>query len=116
MTSIENVKGGGGNVVITGSRAGNVLKGGAGADILYGFLGNDRLVGGKGNDVFKIKNEIGKDIISDYTPGEDKIKLLGGISKSDLTFRRVGGNTKIKDDDDLLAIIENTIAADITFI
>ena len=47
---------------------------------------------------------------------QDKLKLLGGISKSDLTFRRVGGNTKIKYDDDLLAIIENTIAADLNFI
>ncbi len=36
---------------------------------------------------------------------------------NDLTFSNVGGHTRIKDDEgDLLAIVQNTLAADITFV
>ena len=35
---------------------------------------------------------------------------------NDLSFRYAGGHTRIKYEDDLLAIVKDTIAADITFI
>ena len=47
---VENVTGGRGNDVLTGSAASNVLRGGAGADQLYGRDGNDVLRGGDGAD------------------------------------------------------------------
>ena len=93
------------------------LVGGDGIDRLTGGIGNDTLNGGLGNDIFQINTGIGRDVITDYTSGEDRIKLLGGITESDLTFSYVGGHTRINyDDDDLLAIVQNTIADDITFI
>ena len=134
LIGIENVNGGGGNDIITGNRSANKLNGGNGNDTLYGGLGNDRLVGGggidtltggigndilkggRGNDIFQINSGVGRDVISDYTSGDDRIKLLGGITENDLTFSYVGGHTRIKHDDDLLAIVQNTIADDITFI
>ena len=92
------------------------LVGGDGIDRLTGGVGNDTLIGGVGNDIFQINSGIGRDLITDYTSGEDRIKLLGGITESDLTFSRVGGHTRISDDGDVLAIVQNTVAADITFI
>ena len=144
LTGIENVNGGAGNDIITGNRSANTLNGGngndtlnggAGNDTLNGGLGNDRLVGGNGidrltggvgndtliggsgNDIFQINSGIGRDLIIDYEDDGDKIKLLGRLSKDDLNFNYVGGHTRIKDDEgDLLAIVQNTIAADLTFI
>ena len=59
LVSIENVVGGSGNDVLTGSGAANVVRGQGGndilsglggADTLYGEAGNDRLDGGEGAD------------------------------------------------------------------
>jgi hypothetical protein len=51
ITTVENVIGGSGNDIITGTTASNALKGGAGADRITGGLGNDALDGGLGIDV-----------------------------------------------------------------
>ena len=55
-------------------------------------------------------------MITDYTSGEDRIQLLGGLNASDLTFTYADGDTKIRYEKDLMAIVQNTIADDITFI
>ena len=90
--------------------------GGDGIDRLTGGVGNDTLMGGVGNDIFQINSGIGRDLIVDYEDGGDKIKLLGGLTEDDLTIREVGNHVKIKYEDDLLAIVQNTIADDLTFI
>ena len=92
------------------------LVGGDGIDTLTGGIGDDTLTGGVGNDIFQINIGAGRDVITDYGTGNDRIKLLGGLTSSDLTFSYVGGHTRINYDDDLLAIVQNTIAADINFI
>lgn len=51
ITHIENVTGGGGNDILFGDGASNVLSGGAGADILVGNGGDDTLLGGDGRDI-----------------------------------------------------------------
>ena len=125
MTGIENVNGGGGRDVITGNNSANTLNGGTGNDTLNGGLGNDRLVGGLGNDqltggagrdTFSINTGVGRDLITDYGTGNDRIQLLGGLTENDLTLSDVGGHTRISYDDDFLAIVQNTITANITFI
>ena len=115
LTGIENVNAGGGNDIVTGSKGRNVLNGEAGDDVLYGGLGNDTLTGGSGDDIFKIKKGRGKALITDYTSGEDSIELLGGLTESDLTITYANGDTKIRYGKDLMAIVQNTIADDITF-
>ncbi|MEN0000644.1 MAG: hypothetical protein AAF940_07155, partial [Pseudomonadota bacterium] len=50
LTSIENLKGGRGDDMLTGNAQDNMLSGGNGNDILDGGEGKDRLLGGKGND------------------------------------------------------------------
>ena len=149
LIGIENVNGGASNDIITGNRSANILHGENGNDTLEGGLGNDRLVGGfgndrlfggggndtlnggkgndrlvgfLGNDIFQINSGVGRDLIVDYEDGGDRIKLLGGLTKDDLTFSSMNSDinglvhTKINYGNDLLAIVEYTFANDITFI
>ena len=135
-SNVENLSlTGSGNINGTGNSSANIIRGNSGANRLNGGAGNDRLVGGNGidrltggvgndtiiggsgNDIFQINSGLGRDVITDYTSGEDRIKLLGGLTISNLTFSYVGGHTRISDDEgDLLAIVQNTIAEDISFI
>ena len=102
LATIENIIGSSGNDHITGSAAANVLNGGAGDDFIFGMAGNDTLIGGTGNDrltggagrdvmtggpgndifIFNLVSDTGKtattrDIITDFTPGQDIIDLSG---------------------------------------
>jgi Ca2+-binding RTX toxin-like protein len=106
-----------GNDGLFGGSGNDTLNGGNGNDTLSGDKGDDTLQGGEGNDIFWIASGIGRDLILDYENGVDRIELRNGLVENDLTFSHVGGHTRIQDDaGDLLAIIHNTIADDITFI
>lgn len=65
---------------IQGGTKNDTILGGAGNDTLIGDAGNDILTGGKGEDIFV--HTKGKDVITDYTAGEDMIKLQGATIKS----------------------------------
>ena len=69
------------NNVITGGSGNDSLNGGKGSDTLTGGRGADTLTGGDGKDVFVYSSGDGSDIITDYTAGEDFIKLLSGEIK-----------------------------------
>ena len=75
------------SVNIVGNSVANSIFGGAGADYLDGGAGNDSLVGGAGDDtltggagkdVFVYGSGDGNDVITDYTAGQDKIKISSG--------------------------------------
>ena len=69
---------------IDGGRGNDLLDGGAGDDILVGGRGNDTLTGGSGADVFEFRRGDGRDVIADFTDGEDRIEL-DGFTGRDLT-------------------------------
>ncbi|ODT80451.1 MAG: hypothetical protein ABS76_16055 [Pelagibacterium sp. SCN 64-44] len=83
LVSIENVVGGSGNDIITGSNGANVLNGGNGNDRIEGLGGKDILTGGAGSDVFIFRSvahsQVGanRDVITDFTKGADRIDLSG---------------------------------------
>ena len=93
--------------VITGTDSDDYIEGLAGADKLYGGEGNDSLWGGKGNDTlyggdgddtFIYNPGEGKDVIADFTRG-DQIMILNGdsykkeaISGDDVTFTFSSGS------------------------
>ena len=59
------------------------VRGSAGDDVLIGNAGNNRLRGGPGDDQFVFVRRHGRDVIDDFTNGEDVIVLRGlGITKS----------------------------------
>ncbi|AZO83987.1 type I secretion target [Stutzerimonas stutzeri] len=64
------------NNVINGGLGNDILNGGGGDDLLIGGLGNNTLTGGAGADTFQwLKGNSGHDVITDFTPGTDKLDL-----------------------------------------
>ena len=86
----DTLIGGSGKDTLYGNAGNDILKGGKGADYLIGGKGNDTLTGGAGKDIFVYAKGDGKDIITDYTAGEDKIKITSGkISKATVSGKNV---------------------------
>ncbi|UHC80411.1 retention module-containing protein [Pseudomonas sp. NIBR-H-19] len=85
LTGIENLVGSNFNDSLTGDNNNNVingglgndtLNGGGGDDLLIGGMGNNTLTGGAGADTFQwLKGNSGHDLITDFTPGTDKLDL-----------------------------------------
>ena len=65
------------------------------------------MTGGSGNDIFQIVIGTGRDLITDYSSGEDSLRISGSYDQNDFTFSYGNGHTNIYLDDDLLAIIQN---------
>lgn len=61
------------NIVVNAQA--NTISGGGKAETIYGEAGNDKILGGAG---FVYGSGDGKDVITDYTAGQDKIKLASG--------------------------------------
>ena len=112
----DKLFGGVGNDKLFGGDENDILKGNIGNDTLTGGLGNDQLTGGGGNDIFQINTGVGKDVIKDYSSRGDSIQLLGGLTESDIKIRQVGGDVRINYGNDLLAIVQDSLIADLTFI
>ena len=98
----DTLIGGTGKDTLYGNSGDDYLSGGAGNDSLNGGSGDDTLKGGAGKDVFVYSKNGGKDIITDYTSGEDKIKITGSISKTsysskDVIFTIGSGTLTVKD-------------------
>lgn len=84
----DTLYGGEGTDKLYGNAGNDKILGDAENDSLYGGSGNDTLTGGTGNDVFVY--ESGNDIITDYTAGQDKIKISNGkISKTSYSGKNV---------------------------
>ncbi|MGE0745585.1 MAG: tandem-95 repeat protein, partial [Rhodospirillales bacterium] len=81
--------GGGGNDSVIAGAANDTLAGGSGNDFLQGGAGADALTGGPGADTYHWRSPgeaatvasnggtAAGDVITDFTPGEDKISLFG---------------------------------------
>jgi serralysin len=101
-TGNDVVNGDAGNDVLWGGKGQDTVNGGAGNDTISGDLGNDLLTGGAGSDTFFFASAGGSwgvDTITDFTAGEDKIRLgvqpvkgSGGITGTASAFA-VLGNT-----------------------
>ena len=83
---------------LTGNSKANSIFGGSADDTLTGGKGKDTLTGGDGADVFVYAKGDGKDVITDYTSGEDYIKIVSGsISKASIkgsdVILKIGSNS-----------------------
>ena len=107
----DTILGGGGNDRLFGEDGNDILIGGSGNDILFGGDGDDILQSGRGADILSggagadtfvyaygsfsetggDANE-GRDIILDFTPGEDRIDLSGyAVAPDGLTISAIEG-------------------------
>ena len=105
----------GGTDILIGKAGNDVLIGGGDKDKLIGGSGEDFLTGGVGKDIFYLSANTGRDTITDFE-SKDKLKLTGGLTENDLSINQAGHNVKIKYDGDLMAIVQDTLIAELTFI
>lgn len=61
--------------MLLGGAGPDALTGGGGDDILVDGAGADRLSGGAGRDIFVLTRDGARDVIADFTPGEDRLDL-----------------------------------------
>jgi Ca2+-binding RTX toxin-like protein len=76
LSGIENVTGGQGDDVLIGDKNANTFLGNDGEDRLDGGAGNDTLNGGADDDTF-VYDGLGKDVVEDFTQGEDTLEITG---------------------------------------
>ena len=80
----DTVTGGEGDDTIGGGSGNDVIDGGTGDDMIAGGRGDDTITGGEGDDMFVYHAGDGDDVITDFTPGEDTIQLVG-VGEGDYT-------------------------------
>ena len=83
----DSLLGGSGADSLYGQDGNDYLVGGSGADLLMGGAGNDTLFGGSGGDTFSFDNGFGRDVISDFGPG-DQINLASNLNGSGIKTAR----------------------------
>ncbi len=81
-----------GNDTIYGGKENDLLLGQNGDDLIAGDLGKDTLIGGEGNDIFVLReaqnNNIDTaDIIEDFNPNFDRIKIPENLTENDILLR-----------------------------
>ncbi len=90
----NSIIGGNGNDSISGFGGSDILSGGRGTDILNGGVDNDRLTGGDGADRFAFTDlHFGKDTITDFLDGTDKLTFTSNVASSLAEFTFVGNGT-----------------------
>ena len=118
------INGGNGNDILNGGRGRDILNGGNGADTLNGSRARDVLSGGSDSDTFVFKRpDIGeRDLITDFTIGEDVIDVSQIVNRpiygssdpftSYITLTQLGTDTvlRIDLDGDLDNISDSAIA------
>ncbi|WP_159789870.1 tetratricopeptide repeat protein [Sodalinema gerasimenkoae] len=98
-----------GNDTIFGLGGNDVLRGGAGNDVLSGGEGRDTLTGGGGSNHFVLApSPRDRDVITDFNPDQDKIRLERGVSLFSLTVTPQSDRTIIHQNGRPLSILLNT--------
>jgi Ca2+-binding RTX toxin-like protein len=118
--SLEGLKGltGTGNELnntLTGDDGNDILRGMAGNDRLYGDVGNDVLTGGAGKDIFEFYTGEGRDRISDFQNGQDRMDIhnwtgLDNFADVKAHAKFVDGDVVIKFGADVLTVEGLTLA------
>lgn len=74
----DTIWAGAGQDTLYGGADNDMMGGGEGRDTLFGGQGNDTLSGGAEADMFVFARDDGTDRITDFTPGQDQIRIVNG--------------------------------------
>lgn len=92
----DSIVGGTGDDLLQGGGKADRLQGDAGEDTMAGGGGNDRLTGGDGADVFLLWSGAGREVVTDFEDGADRIQFMNGPTRfADLTITDLGADTQI---------------------
>jgi len=89
----DTIFGGADDDIIWGGKGGDLISGNSGNDTIYAGAGSDSITGGEGDDIFAIAKGSGgptvgtADYITDFGNGNDKIRLLNGLTFEDLNIQ-----------------------------
>ncbi len=116
----DHVLGSGGRDTLDGGGGKDTIQGGNGRDDIFGGRGADQLTGNGGSDRFIFDRGNGRDTITDFDQGRDKIVILGGAKRfSDLQIAQVGDDVRIQIANSRVIVendqIENFTAFDFIF-
>ncbi|MEM1314875.1 MAG: matrixin family metalloprotease [Pseudomonadota bacterium] len=89
----DRLEGGRGNDRLWGGGGDDRLDGGRGADRLDGGSGRDVLTGGRGADVFVLREGRGRDRVTDFEDGRDRIAVE---RDADVSLRAVGAGVEVR--------------------
>ena len=110
----DEIHAGANNDILNGGQGADQLFGDAGNDDLDGGTGSDQLTGGPGNDRFRFPSGEERDVVTDFTFGEDTIWLhsetnIHGLSPLQITdyLIPVGNNVLIIDNANSRMLIQN---------
>ncbi|MEG4959886.1 MULTISPECIES: chemotaxis protein CheB [unclassified Microcoleus] len=90
----DNILGGADDDILWGGKGSDLIGGDSGNDLIYGGAGSDTVTGGTGDDIFAIAKGSGgptvatADYIADFGNGNDKIRLLDGLTFEDLNIQQ----------------------------
>jgi len=98
--------------VLAGERGNDLIKGKGGGDELLGGAGNDILTGGGGGDFFDFFGEKGKDVITDFTIGDEPNSDTILISDTDFTMAKSHGDLLLKFNDGSSVLLDGVAFAD----
>ncbi|MEG4169960.1 MULTISPECIES: chemotaxis protein CheB [unclassified Microcoleus] len=93
----DTIVGGADDDILWGGKGSDLIAGDSGNDIIYAGAGSDTVSGGTGDDIFAIAKGSGgptvatADYIADFGNGNDKIRLLNGLSFEDLNIQQGTG-------------------------
>jgi Ca2+-binding RTX toxin-like protein len=114
MGGDDRLEGGSGNDRLVAGSGDDKLEGGSGRDRLYGSRGDDRLeggadddrlTGGSGDDIFVFQEGGGRDVVTDFRNGVDKIDVSQlDLANSDLRVRQSGHDAIVEHGSDVLVL------------
>ena len=93
----DTIFGGADDDIIWGGKGSDLIFGNSGNDIIYAGADSDTITGGEGDDIFAISKGSGgstvatADYITDFGNGNDKIRLLDGLTFGDLNIQQGTG-------------------------
>ncbi|MEG4044014.1 phosphatase PAP2 family protein [Microcoleus sp. Pol17_C1] len=93
----DTIVGGADDDILWGGKGSDLISGDSGNDLIYAGVGSDTVSGGTGDDIFAIAKGSGgptvaaADYIADFGNGNDKIRLLDGLTFEALNIQQGTG-------------------------